>query len=442
MLENKVEILNSTVKQIGNQKIMIAVPNDIGGWWGLVADDVMAMLKGQDITEIVLPISSFGGDVYEAFQIYNILKSHPAKVTAYLYSKCMSAATIVACSADTVYAVPQCIYMIHKAMSGTMGNADDQKKLAQILEINDNMIAGVLAKKSGMSKNDVLDLMSVESYFTSEQAAQLGFIDGIVDTIPFDFQLPDSIDFAATQNNDMSMLWNSVKGNIQNSDNYRIFNNADLSKYIKKEIQTNKQNTEGVETTQIIDNKKDNTEMKFENIWNVVKSFIAADKQEEARKAIETQGDEMLLSISNSVKLDIENSLTSRFDGLVKKEEAPVFNLASLKAILNSATAEEKAEILTDLGVVTETEKPIEVEETEVFKTLQTEVTNMKATLANVIGNTKKDTANNGGAAPIKTPDTKELSNEGEAQKEFYNKLFNRGGLTEDKYTELVAKLV
>lgn len=440
MSKTKEQYLDETVKKITNQKVMIAIPDEIGGWWGLVSDDVMAMLKGKDITEVVVPISSFGGDVYEAIQIFNILKSYPAKVTAYLYSKCMSAGTIIACAADEVYAVPQTVYMIHKALTYGYGNADEQRKTAQLLDITDDMIAQLLATKSGMSKADVLDLMAVESYFTAEQAVTLGFIDGLVDTIPFDFQLPNSDEFIkieekSSYGSDYGWLWDKVKSNLQNVDKFKVFNSADLSKY--------KKNTEGVKPTPQIINQTENTTMKFEiaKIWDAVKAFVAPDKIEEAKKALENQGDSLISEISNSVKVDIENSMKDRFDGFVKKEETPVFNLASLKTILNEATDEEKSELLTELGVKGPDDVEVDIADHAVIKELKEELTNVKNQLSKKIGTTAPKAENNG-SAPVKAEGVKDLSEAGEAAKTMYTRMFNNSQLSKVQYDDLVSKLV
>lgn len=436
MSKSKEQYLQETIKKIDNQKIMICIPDEIGGWWGMVAEDVMDMLKGKDITEVIVPISSFGGDVYEAFQIYNILKSYPAPVTAYLYSKCMSAGTIIACAADKVYAVPQTVYMIHKALTYGYGNADDQRKTAQMLDITDDMIAQTLSKKSGISKQEILDLMAVESYFTAEQAVALGFIDELVDTIPFDFQLPNSDEFVKIEEKEecddwsYGWLWDKVKPNLQNVDRFRVFNNADLSKYKRK-------NTEGSKTAQI-DNKKDSYTMKFENIWNAVKSFIAPEKQEEAKKAIENQAGSMVAEIKNSAIAEIENSFAEKF---APKTDTPVFNLGALKGILNEATAEEKAEILSELGYTEPTPlEPIVVDDSEAVKNLKSELGEVKNQLAKVLKG-ETPTVKNNGSAPGNTEGTKELSTEGEAQKEMYTRMLNNGSLTKSKYDELVSKL-
>lgn len=414
---------------------MIAIPDNIGEWWGLCSDDVLNILSGKDVTEIVVPISCFGGDVFEAFNIYNILKSHPAKVTAYLYGKCMSAGTIVACAADEILAVPQLVYMIHQAEIDICGgqNQDDAKKALQILAASDDMIAATIAKRSKNTKADILDLMKVESYFTTEQAVQMGFIDGIVDTIPFDFQISGddtyikdtpSVNYQDAMGYD---IWDKLKLNIKNSDRFRVFNNADLSKFAQ-----NRKNTEGSKPQ--IDNSKDFSKMELKNIWNAVKSFIAPDKHDEAKAAIEAQSNTIVLEISNSVN----ESFKQRFEGLAKKEDLKVVNFADIKKAFNEATLEEKAEILKDLGY----ESPdavTPVQETEAFKDLVNEFAAVKKQLGEKLNIKNLNPSNGGGLPP--SNDAKTETPQNQASKLMLKKMFDAGHLPQNVYDEQLAKL-
>lgn len=371
MKSEKENIVEQTIKRIDNQKIMIAIPDDIGGWWGMTSETIISMLSGKDVTEIIIPISSNGGSVYEAYQIYNILRAHPAKKTAYLTGKCMSAGTIVASACDEVYSTHACIYMIHKALMGyTGGNADELRKDASILEKNDNIIAGILSRKTGMSVDDVLALMSEESYFTPNEALSLGFIDGIVDAIPYDFSFPNSDEYIQTNQqsyDDWGWLWDKVQTQnafLQNK-TYTIFNKADLSKYQTKRQLSNPQNQ-----------KRD---MKFfENIWNALSGFIPADKQAEAQKIFDTQNESVINEIVSEVQLKVEAGIQNTVGSLAKKEDVKTFDLASLKAVLDTAKDDDKAGILAQLGY-----KPIDNSaelkaQSDSIKNLESEIVALK----------------------------------------------------------------
>ncbi len=50
------------------------------GWWGITADDFAAELENVTAERIVLRVNSAGGDVFDGFAIYNLLRDHPATV--------------------------------------------------------------------------------------------------------------------------------------------------------------------------------------------------------------------------------------------------------------------------------------------------------------------------------------------------------------------------
>lgn len=428
MERSKEEIIAQSVKRIDNQKIMISIPDDIGGWWGMTCESIIDMLRGNDVTEIIIPISSNGGSVYEAYQIYNILRAHPAKKTAYLTGKCMSAGTIVACAADEVYSTRACIYMIHKALFGyTGGNADELRKEASILEKNDQIIADILSRKTGMTVEDVLALMGEESYFTPNEALRLGFIDGIVDSIPYDFSFPNDTEFIQTNQSssysDYGWLWDRVQDQNANlkTRNYLPMNQTDLSKY--KKVLSNPQNQ-----------KRD---MKFfENIWNAVKGFIPVDKQAEAQEIFAAQNDTVISEIVNAVKDKVSSDIQNSF---AKKEDVKVLNLAAFKAVLNEASPEEKREILADLGYESPDAIP-SVEENTAFKDMQTELENIKKQVANSVNIQKLNPSNGGGIIPEPQGDGK-LSDRAEASKVLLDKMLQNKQIDKKTYDVQISKL-
>jgi hypothetical protein len=284
--------------------------------------------------------------------------------------------------------------------------------------------------------------MSVESYFTAQQAVDLGFIDAIVDTIPFDFQLPNSDMYSRKSNqidplmypdDDGYDIWDKAKVNVKNADRFRVFNSADLSKYKRK-------NTEGVKSSQI-HNKKDDSKMTWiDKVLNKLNALIPSEKQAEAKAILEAENSSMVAEIKSSAITEIENSFKDRF---AAKEETPVLNVANLKKVLNEATPEEKAELLGELGYKeVEPIAPEAITENEEFKNLQKEVSAIKNQVAAKLGTTKPIAENNGNP-PVKIGDeAKELSSDGQSAKAVYDRYLNNGSITKEKYSELVSKLI
>lgn len=113
-------------------------------------------------SHIIVNIRSTGGDVNDALLIYEALRSTGAQVTTRCYGYTASAATIVAQAAS-----PGCreiastsLYLIHKSLCSTEGNADELQAEVEMLHQTDRRIAEVYAQHSGRSVEEILDLMS------------------------------------------------------------------------------------------------------------------------------------------------------------------------------------------------------------------------------------------------------------------------------------------
>jgi ClpP class serine protease len=72
-----------------------------GGDWGISANEVaQALDQIGDVEEIRVRLNSPGGEVFEGIAIMNLLRSHPARVTAVVDGLAASAASFLATSAD------------------------------------------------------------------------------------------------------------------------------------------------------------------------------------------------------------------------------------------------------------------------------------------------------------------------------------------------------
>lgn len=221
--------------------------DDISSWWGVNKVDVLNALNQPGITEINLYVSSFGGEISEAFVIYDLLKGHPAKVTAYLTGFVCSAGTLVSCAADEVVSSLQCIYMIHRAQWYASGDADQLRKAANILERIENRAVDIYRRKTGQDEETIRDYMAVEEWFEPEQALEFGFVDTLVEAIPFDYEAISAGTAANSFDDDwwwyfkadevytlqgMELIKNGYKPvtNIENSGNFSIKNKINMSK--------------------------------------------------------------------------------------------------------------------------------------------------------------------------------------------------------------------
>ncbi|MBT9670690.1 Clp protease ClpP [Secundilactobacillus kimchicus] len=133
-----------------------------------------------DPDEVVVNIASNGGDVFAASEIYTTLRNYQGSVTVNVQGLAASAASVIAMAGDTVNVSPTAQIMIHKAWSGSQGNADDLSHQSEVLEGIDNSIANAYVAKTGKPKDEVLHLMSNETWLTAQDAVDQGFADEIM----------------------------------------------------------------------------------------------------------------------------------------------------------------------------------------------------------------------------------------------------------------------
>ena len=140
---------------------------------------VSDQIKNLATENITLNISSLGGDVNHALAIYDILKTHKAKVTAKIIGATASAGTIVALGADEVTMSENALFLAHNAWTIAMGNAEGMRKVADDLDTFDSRIINIYKKKTKKNKGEIESLMGEEKWITADEAKDFGFIDSI-----------------------------------------------------------------------------------------------------------------------------------------------------------------------------------------------------------------------------------------------------------------------
>lgn len=112
--------------------------------------------------EIVVNIRSTGGNVNDAILIYESLAELPCPVTTRCYGYVASAATIIAQAADPGRreVSESCLYLIHKSVSASEGNALDISETIDLLEKTDNRIAAIYSAHSGRDEEEFRELMA------------------------------------------------------------------------------------------------------------------------------------------------------------------------------------------------------------------------------------------------------------------------------------------
>lgn len=132
-----------------------------------------------DISELKIYINSGGGDVFAGQAIHSMLKRHSATKTVYIDGLAASIASVIAMAGDKVIMPKNAMMMIHKCWTIAIGNADDMRKMADDMDKIDESIIAAYVEKTGLETDDIIELMTDETWMTAQDALDYGFADEI-----------------------------------------------------------------------------------------------------------------------------------------------------------------------------------------------------------------------------------------------------------------------
>lgn len=147
--------------------------------WGVNADSFVRELRGITAKAIDLHVNSPGGLVFDGIAIYSALKNHPANVTSYVDGIAASAASFVAMAGDEIVIEKPAKIMIHDAAGLVLGNAEDMREMADLLDELSDTIAGIYADRAGGKVADWRAAMRKETWYSAAQAVQAGLADRV-----------------------------------------------------------------------------------------------------------------------------------------------------------------------------------------------------------------------------------------------------------------------
>jgi ATP-dependent Clp endopeptidase proteolytic subunit ClpP len=124
-------------------------------------------------------INSPGGEVYEGYTIYNILRNSGKKINVVIEGLCASIATLIACAGDSIVMNPTAEFMIHNPMVGIEGDSEDLRKVADQLDNIKKTIIAAYKRKTNKSEEELWDMMNKETFLSATQAKDFGFVDDV-----------------------------------------------------------------------------------------------------------------------------------------------------------------------------------------------------------------------------------------------------------------------
>lgn len=151
---------------------------------------VLDELKQLQAKEVVVNIRSTGGNVNDALLIHDTLKELEAEVTTKCFGYVASAATIIAQAASQARreVSSNALYLIHRSVCATEGNAEELTRSLGMLGKSDERIAAVYAARSGKPVEVFSELMAENDgngrWLDPEETIEYGLADAIIGSEP------------------------------------------------------------------------------------------------------------------------------------------------------------------------------------------------------------------------------------------------------------------
>ncbi len=131
----------------------------------------------KSVKQVDLRINSPGGSVFDGMAIYELIKSHPAKFTAYIDGISASIASVIMLAADEIVIGEGALVMIHKPMSGIYGNSTEMLRVVEILDKIEGQMVNIYAKRTKLTRSEITSAVSKETWFTADEALEAGLAD-------------------------------------------------------------------------------------------------------------------------------------------------------------------------------------------------------------------------------------------------------------------------
>lgn len=128
--------------------------------------------------DITVWINSPGGDCIAASRIYTMLLEHKGNVTIKIDGLAASAASVIAMSGTEVLMSPTSLMMIHNPLTVAIGDSKEMQKAIDMLKEVKESIINAYEIKTGLSREEISNLMDGETWFDKNKAIEMGFCDG------------------------------------------------------------------------------------------------------------------------------------------------------------------------------------------------------------------------------------------------------------------------
>ncbi len=172
------------IKALADKKTAeISVYGEICAWDVSAADFVKELTALGDVSQINIAINSPGGNVYDALTMFNFLRRTGAEIVVRIDGLAASAASLIAMAGDKIIMPKNSMMMIHNPWSYAVGNADDLREQADVLDKVSNMLFATYQARTGIDATLLSEMLAADTWLSADECLEMGFCDEVIETV-------------------------------------------------------------------------------------------------------------------------------------------------------------------------------------------------------------------------------------------------------------------
>lgn len=215
----------------GEDTVDVYIYDEIG-WETSEFVKAVGKIKANNIR---LRMNTPGGSVFDGHAIYNTLKMHKAHVEVMVEGLAASAGSLIAMAGDKITMAKNAFMMIHNPYMFTIGDANDLRKDAELLDKIRKTMVDTYAARTGNLKREIRKMLDEETWFDAEEAKESGFADAIIEE-ENKVAARNSFDLSSYRNVPLNLLRKTKKKKPTEREAEKVLRDAGFSRRDAKSI--------------------------------------------------------------------------------------------------------------------------------------------------------------------------------------------------------------
>lgn len=156
------------------------------GTWGITANQFIQDLKALDdgVSPVLVAFNTVGGDLFDGLAIHNVLNRLGERCTARVDALAASAGSVAACGAHRLVMASNAMLMIHNPWTWASGDAEDFRKVADVLDQTlEAIVASYKRKAPEVDDAELRQMIKDETWLTAAEAKALGLCDEVLEGV-------------------------------------------------------------------------------------------------------------------------------------------------------------------------------------------------------------------------------------------------------------------